>query len=109
LNYRPERGSFAPTTQKPLDPSLVIPTTQKGPIAFVEIKHSLQVRIELRGLFTPITLECACHLASVSRRDCENVLDEFPGIMPSLDYEKLFGDAVWLPTVNLKFEVIYLF
>ncbi|KAJ3307205.1 hypothetical protein HDU76_004673 [Blyttiomyces sp. JEL0837] len=63
----------------------------------MEIKHSFQVRLEFKNVEKPIIHECYCTLTSVGRADCEVLLDDYPELMPSLDYDKLFGNDVWLP------------
>ncbi|KAI9356198.1 hypothetical protein DFJ73DRAFT_823331 [Zopfochytrium polystomum] len=104
--FAPPRGGFVPTTLKPLDPDLVVqvPQHSKEPPAVVEIRHSFQVRIELfdprrehHERFVTIVLESPCALASVNRQQCEAVLDETPELLPTIDYEKLFGSESWLP------------
>ncbi|KAJ3104228.1 hypothetical protein HDU96_008994 [Phlyctochytrium bullatum] len=93
----PSRGNFAPTT-RPADPSLVIPVRQPpGPVAHVEIRHTLQVRVELSVINKTVVMECGCVLASVGREECERVLDESAELMPTLDYDKIFGNDVWVP------------
>ncbi|KAJ3187234.1 hypothetical protein HK101_009430 [Irineochytrium annulatum] len=93
----PTRGSFTPTTPRASDPSLVLPPLRPGPQAAVEVRHTFQVRVELSTINKTIVMECGCVLASVGRGECERVLEETPDLMPSLDYDKIFGNDVWVP------------
>ncbi|KAJ3107309.1 Ca(2+)-dependent cysteine protease [Phlyctochytrium planicorne] len=97
----PDRGNYAPTTPRPSDPSLLQPLKQNGPVALVEIKHTLQVRVELTTIHKTVVMECGCVLASVGRAECERVLDESPEVMPTLDYDKIFGNDVWVPPYEI--------
>ncbi|KAI8804358.1 hypothetical protein BJ742DRAFT_453673 [Cladochytrium replicatum] len=90
----PPRGSFTPTLNKPVDAYRT--PLHLTPPAHVEVKHSMQVVIELTDT-SPVHLECGCILASVGQDDCIRVLEETPEIMPRLDYDKVTGGEAWIP------------
>ncbi|KAJ3206013.1 hypothetical protein HDU67_008515 [Dinochytrium kinnereticum] len=102
----PSRGNFAPTS-RPADPSLVIPVRQVGPVwAHVEVKHTMQVRVELSVINKTVVMECGCVMGSVGREECERVLEESVEIMPTLDYDKIFGNDVWVPPYEVEDPVL---
>ncbi|KAJ3332376.1 hypothetical protein HDU76_000412 [Blyttiomyces sp. JEL0837] len=49
LLHAPQRGGYTPSSPRPSDPSLLYPSLNPPgtPVAHVEVKHSLQVRIQL--------------------------------------------------------------
>ncbi|KAI8834152.1 hypothetical protein BC829DRAFT_72788 [Chytridium lagenaria] len=101
----PSRGNFI-ASSRPGDPSLIIPMRQQGPPAHVEIKHTLQVRIELSVIHKTVVMECGCVMASVGREECEKLLDESPEVMPTLDYDKIFGNDVWVPPYEVDDPIL---
>ena len=47
-------------------------------------------------------MESGVILSSVSRTECEAILDLYPEIVPALDYEKVVGTEIWLPEYTEK-------
>jgi hypothetical protein len=98
----PDFGWYVPSTPRNVNTSLLYPPLDDPPYAHLEVRHSLQVRIELKEVEDPIVLECNCTMASIGKKECEELLDEIPHMMPNLDYDKLCGQDVWLPTYSKR-------
>lgn len=95
----PQLGKFAPTVNKINDVrNNVFPTPSQ-----VEVKHSVQITIKLscperdKLFFPDIRLDCGCILMSVSADQLASVIDEFPQLMPRLEYEKVTGGEAYIP------------
>ncbi|KAJ1551570.1 hypothetical protein HK096_008025 [Nowakowskiella sp. JEL0078] len=97
----PKRGAFTPTVNKILDPlrNNISPTPSQ-----VEIKHSMQIIIELSNRFESdadeypnVKLECGCVLTCCGMEDLSSIMEDFPEIMPKLDYEKVTGGEAYIP------------
>ncbi|KAJ3110943.1 hypothetical protein HK100_002863 [Physocladia obscura] len=98
----PSNYAVTPDTFKPPpDPSLIYPNPHAhiyASVPFVDVKHTLQVRVEMHGYERAIVHECWCVVASVGRRECVSLLEERADLMPTLDYDKVFGgEMVWVP------------
>ncbi|KAJ1554477.1 hypothetical protein HK096_003365, partial [Nowakowskiella sp. JEL0078] len=97
----PKCGAFTPTINKILDPlrNNISPTPSQ-----VEVKHSIQIIVELSRRFEDdtdeypnVNLECGCVLVSCGKEDLDAVMEDFPEIMPKLDYEKVTGGEAYIP------------
>ncbi|KAJ3241288.1 hypothetical protein HDU81_001273 [Chytriomyces hyalinus] len=96
----PKLSQITPSSFKPGDPNLAFPNPHNhiyASVPYIDIKHTLQVRIELHGVEKPIVHECWAVVTSVGKRECEAVLENRCELMPTLDYEKVFGTGVWVP------------
>lgn len=102
----PPLGQFQPSTFK-YDPDADL-TYMRWPNhssiviePLLEIRHSIQVKIEFFG-HDRILMESGVILSSVSRTECEAILDLYPEIVPALDYEKVVGTEIWVPEYTEK-------
>ncbi|KAJ3411585.1 hypothetical protein HDV05_002005 [Chytridiales sp. JEL 0842] len=102
----PDLNFYVPSTPRNVNTSLLYPPLSSPPYASIEVRHSIQVRIELENWKEPIVLECNANMASIGKRECEVLLDDVPHLMPSLDYDKLFGQDVWLPSYTKRDEFL---
>ncbi|KAJ3073673.1 hypothetical protein HDU98_000946 [Podochytrium sp. JEL0797] len=96
----PPLSAFTPDTFKPSENNLVYPNPHNHiyqQIPYIEVKHTLQVRIELTHVSKPIVHECWCVVASVGQQECNTILDNRVELMPAMDYDKVFGNNVWVP------------
>jgi hypothetical protein len=102
----PPLGQFQPSTFK-YDPDADL-TYMRWPNhssivvePLIEVRHSIQVKIDFFG-HDRILMESGVILSSVSRTECEAILDLYPEIVPALDYEKVVGTEVWVPEYTEK-------
>jgi hypothetical protein len=95
----PATGSFCPTSPKFAYPpdDHICKHNKRPPLA--RIFHSVKLQIDLINA-EPITIDSGCYLLSVGRKEILKVLDTDPEIMPPLDYERVVGLEVWVPTYN---------
>ncbi|ORY53112.1 hypothetical protein BCR33DRAFT_845342 [Rhizoclosmatium globosum] len=66
-------------------------------VPYLEVKHTLQVRVEMYGVEKPIVHECWAVVASIGKRGVFGVLDNRVELMPTMDYDKVVGNDVWVP------------
>jgi hypothetical protein len=62
----------------------------------LEIRHLIRITVELYGA-DKLTLEAPVIVSCVGKKECENILDECPTIVPALDYERSMGSDIWVP------------
>ncbi|KAJ3416371.1 hypothetical protein HDV05_001939 [Chytridiales sp. JEL 0842] len=97
--------NYATSSARPIpDPTLLFRTTPEGLPAHVDIRHSLQLKIEFSHPLTqkevePIVLECWCTVTSINQEKCEEILRKRveEELVPGVDYDKMFGNDVWVP------------
>ncbi|KAI9203587.1 uncharacterized protein BJ171DRAFT_137120 [Polychytrium aggregatum] len=93
----PSRGGFYPTTPRSNEEPLPDHDIQTGQTpARIDVKHSIQITIELEGA-EKIVVECGCCLTSVGKKECAALLESEPHLVPTLDYDKVVGGEVWHP------------
>jgi hypothetical protein len=62
----------------------------------LEIRHSVRITIELYGA-DKLTLESPIIISCIGKKECEEILEECPEIVPALDYERAMGTDIWVP------------
>ncbi|KAJ3011377.1 UNVERIFIED_CONTAM: hypothetical protein HDU68_001694 [Siphonaria sp. JEL0065] len=96
----PTLAAFVPDSFKPSDNNLIYPNPHNHmytSVPYIEVKHTLQVRVELTGVEKPIVHECWVTVTSVGKKECNSILDNRIELMPTLDYDKVFGTDTWVP------------
>ena len=108
----PSRGGFLPSTFK-YDPDSHYCYFKKWPHVkssfsdpLFEIRHFIQFRVDL-DKSDPVKLEAPVILCGVNTNDCLKLLDESTDMMPALDYEKVVGKDVWVPTYTAKDPLLH--
>ncbi|KAJ3377420.1 hypothetical protein HDU84_008664 [Entophlyctis sp. JEL0112] len=94
------------TFKPPPDSSLTFPNFHNHvyqTLPYVEVKHTVQVRVDLEGVEKPIVMECWAVVASVGKKQCGALLEHRIDLMPILDYERVVGKEVWVPAYE-KFD-----
>ncbi|KAJ3017276.1 UNVERIFIED_CONTAM: hypothetical protein HDU68_011769 [Siphonaria sp. JEL0065] len=96
----PTLAAFVPDSFKPSDNNLIYPNPHNHmytSVPYIEVKHTLQVRVELTGVEKPIVHECWVTVASVGTKECNSILDNRIELMPTMDYDKVFETDTWVP------------
>ncbi|KAI9338732.1 hypothetical protein BDR26DRAFT_403472 [Obelidium mucronatum] len=96
----PSLSAFVPDTFKTSDNNLMYPNPHNhmySSVPYIEVKHTLQVRVELTGVEKAIVHECWVTIASVGKQECYSILDDRIELMPTMDYDKIFGTDTWVP------------
>ncbi|KAJ3383067.1 hypothetical protein HDU92_004410 [Lobulomyces angularis] len=72
-------------------------------LAAVDIKHSIRVDIEFRNIMEDkvpperLAFECNIIVGCVGKRECLRLLEDYPELVPPLDYDKICGTDIWMP------------
>jgi hypothetical protein len=69
----------------------------------LEIRHSVRITIQLYCADT-ITLESPVIVSCIGKKECEDILEKFPEIVPALDYERAMGTDIWVPEYSKNCE-----
>lgn len=69
----------------------------------LEIRHAVRITVELYGA-DKVTMESPIIVSCVSKKECEEILEECPDIVPALDYERCMGADIWVPEYQEHYD-----
>lgn len=88
---------FNPTTATPIhrpDDHVCHRVRPRG--AFLSVRHSVTLSIEMSGAES-ISIEAGVYLVGISTKQCEDLVQQDPEIVPGFDYSKFIGLEDWVP------------
>ena len=79
----------------------VCPGLTRG--AFIMIRHSYILTIGIWG-GNDLKLEAICYISPTTKKECIELLEQQPDIMPNLDYDRNIGLENWVPDYLMDYS-----